>query len=64
MTLFNQILLPVEATIQYPEEMDPMGKDFVSKLLLHDPKQRLNGKALMIHPFIYGIEEKQNHHYP
>ena len=41
--------------------MSDEAKDFISKLLVADPKQRLQGQAIMEHPWIKGeLKSKGN----
>jgi serine/threonine protein kinase len=47
--------------IAFPEDAPPIAQDFVSKLLIRDPRQRLGctsegGRAVRNHPFFKGID--------
>ena len=35
--------------------MSPEARDFISKLLVADPEQRLSGEQIMAHPWIKGL---------
>lgn len=46
--------------LKFPTWMDPLAKDFISKLLVKDPKKRLRLKDVPDHPFIRKYAHKES----
>ncbi|KAJ4457759.1 putative 3-phosphoinositide-dependent protein kinase 1 [Paratrimastix pyriformis] len=51
--LFQNIL---SGTFTFPPDFDPTARDFVAKLLLRDPTQRMDPTQMKAHPFLASID--------